>query len=85
MVLLIILGFIVLISGIIGCIIPVIPGPPLSFVALILLQTATHGDAFTINELIFWGASKCASQRCGQFEANRKSVRVHEYIIIFKK
>jgi len=37
------------------------------------------------DELIWWGASKCASQRCGQFEANRKSVRVHEYIIILKK
>ena len=37
------------------------------------------------DELIFWGASKCASQRCGQFEANRKSVRVHEYILIFRK
>lgn len=37
------------------------------------------------DELIFWGASKCAAQRAGQFEANRKSVRVHEYIIIFKK
>jgi len=37
------------------------------------------------DELIFWGASKSAVQRSGQFEANRKSVRVHEYIIIFKK
>jgi len=37
------------------------------------------------DELIFWGASKSAVQRCGQFEANRKSVRVHEYILIFKK
>jgi len=37
------------------------------------------------DELIFWGASKCASQRCGQFEANRKSVRVHEYIIVLRK
>ncbi len=37
------------------------------------------------DELIFWGASKCASQRCGQFKANRKSVRVHEYIIVLKK
>lgn len=41
---------------------------------------------FTLHdELIFHGASNCASQRCGQFEANRKSVRVHEYILIFKK
>jgi len=37
------------------------------------------------DELIFWGASGVASMRCGQFGANRKSVRVHEYIIIFKK
>lgn len=37
------------------------------------------------DELIFWGASKCAAQRCGQFEANRKSVRVHEYIIVLRK
>ena len=37
------------------------------------------------DELIFWGASKCAAQRSGLFETNRKSVRVHEYIIIFKK
>ena len=37
------------------------------------------------DEIIFWGASKCAAQRAGQFEANRKSVRVHESVIIFKK
>ena len=55
MIVLIILGFIVLLAGLIGCIIPAIPGPPLSYIALILLQLATHGEAFTINELIFWG------------------------------
>lgn len=37
------------------------------------------------DELIFWGASGAAHQRVGQFEANRKSVRVHEYIIILSK
>lgn len=37
------------------------------------------------DELIFHGASGAAHQRVGQFEANRKSVRVHEYILIFKK
>lgn len=37
------------------------------------------------DELVFWGASGAAAQRAGQFVANRKSVRVHEYIIIFKK
>lgn len=37
------------------------------------------------DELIFWGASGSANQRVGNFEANRRSVRVHEYIIILKK
>lgn len=37
------------------------------------------------DELVFWGASDIAVQRSGQFVANRKSVRVHEYIVIFKK
>lgn len=37
------------------------------------------------DELVFWGASDVAASRSGQFVANRKSVRVHEYILIFKK
>jgi len=37
------------------------------------------------DELIFWGASTVAAMRSGMFEANRKSIRVHESIIIFKK
>lgn len=37
------------------------------------------------DELVFWGASDVAYQRIGQFVSNRRSVRVHEYIIIFKK
>lgn len=37
------------------------------------------------DELVFWGASDAAYQRLGQFVANRRSVRVHEYIVIFKK
>lgn len=37
------------------------------------------------DELVFWGASDAAFQRSGQFVANRKSVRVHEYLVVFKK
>jgi DNA modification methylase len=37
------------------------------------------------DELIFWGAAGIAASRSGQFESNRKSVRVHEYILVFKK
>lgn len=37
------------------------------------------------DELIWMGASNVALTRCGKFEKNRKSVRMHEYIIILKK
>jgi hypothetical protein len=37
------------------------------------------------DELIWRGASNIANQRAGQFEANRKSIRVHEYILVFRK
>ena len=37
------------------------------------------------DEVIFWGGSDAAAQRAGQFVANRKIVRVHESLIIFKK
>ena len=37
------------------------------------------------DELIWEGASSVALTRCGKFEKNRKSVRMHEYIIILKK
>lgn len=37
------------------------------------------------DELIWEGASSVALTRCGKFEKNRKSVRMHEYIIILKR
>jgi len=55
MTILTILGVICLFLGLIGCIVPAIPGPPLSFLALILLEIATQGEAFTTSQLIFWG------------------------------
>ncbi|MEE4310457.1 MAG: DUF456 domain-containing protein [candidate division KSB1 bacterium] len=55
MTLIIILGFILIISGVLGCIVPALPGPPLNFLALVLLQIAKDGAAFTTNELVFWG------------------------------
>jgi len=54
-ILLIIIGFILLILGIIGCIAPVLPGPPLNFLAMLAIQFARHGEAFTTHELIIWG------------------------------
>lgn len=41
---------------------------------------------FTLwDELIWCGAPNVALTRCGKFEKNRKSVRMHEYVIILKK
>ena len=37
------------------------------------------------DELIWQGASSVALTRCGKFEKNRKSVRMHEYIVVLKK
>ena len=50
---LIIIGIILLISGIIGCIAPFLPGPPLAYCSLILLQF-THFKPFSSTFLIIW-------------------------------
>ncbi len=42
---LLILGVLLLILGIIGCLVPVLPGPPLSFLGLLLLHFTRFGQA----------------------------------------
>lgn len=49
------------------------------------IRLATEVGFELHDELVFWGASGASYQRVGNFQANRRSVRVHEYIIIFKK
>lgn len=51
---LIILGAICLLAGIVGCILPVIPGVPLAYGGLILLHLTDKVD-FTWRFLIIWG------------------------------
>ncbi len=46
MIILIILGFICLIIGIIGCVVPGLAGPPFSFLALILISIAKRWEPF---------------------------------------
>ncbi len=50
---LIIFGIFFLIAGILGCILPVLPGPPLSYVGLLLLHF-TSKYQFTSGFLILW-------------------------------
>ncbi len=42
---LIILGFVLLLTGLVGCVLPVLPGPPISFVGLVLLWWARGWEA----------------------------------------
>lgn len=50
---LIALGVIFIISGILGCVLPIIPGPPLSYVGLLLLHF-TERYQFSSKFLIIW-------------------------------
>jgi uncharacterized protein len=50
---LIISGFILLLAGIAGCIFPFLPGPPLAYGSLILLQISNY-EPFTEKFLIIW-------------------------------
>jgi uncharacterized protein YqgC (DUF456 family) len=47
------LGVIFIISGILGCVVPAIPGPPLSYVGLLLLHF-TEKYQFSTKFLIIW-------------------------------
>jgi uncharacterized protein YqgC (DUF456 family) len=53
--LLLISGIILMILGIIGCLVPVLPGPPFSFIGLILLHLSRFGQ-FESSTLIILGA-----------------------------
>lgn len=50
---LIVLGSVFIISGILGCVLPIIPGPPLSYIGLLLLHF-TRGYQFSSKFLIIW-------------------------------
>jgi uncharacterized protein len=59
-IILLILGIILMVIGIIGCLVPVLPGPPLSFLGLILLH-ATHYGSFSKSTLIILAAVTIAA------------------------
>ncbi len=53
---LIIAGLVLALLGLLGCVFPVIPGPPLGYFALLLLSYAKNWEPFGTRFLIFMGA-----------------------------
>jgi uncharacterized protein YqgC (DUF456 family) len=53
-IILILIGTILIIAGILGCVIPVLPGAPLNYLAIILLQFTSKTD-FSTQFLVVWG------------------------------
>lgn len=51
-ILLIIVGFITALIGIIGCVLPVLPGPAISYLALIILSLAKDWEPFSATFLV---------------------------------
>jgi len=49
---LIVVGAVLLILGVIGCVLPVIPGPPLAYLSLILMSIARRWQAYSAGTLI---------------------------------
>ncbi|MBN2524444.1 MAG: DUF456 domain-containing protein [Bacteroidales bacterium] len=51
---LLIFSIIIILLGFIGCLLPILPGPPLSFIGILLIHFTKFAD-FTAGELLFLG------------------------------
>jgi len=56
---LVVLAFLFLLIGLIGSVVPVLPGPPISFVGLLVLQWSGYGN-FSTEFLLVWAAITAA-------------------------
>lgn len=58
-ILLSILAIICVLVGVVGCIVPILPGPPIAFVGLLLANWTSYTD-FSTEWLVLWGAITAA-------------------------
>jgi len=56
---LVVLAFLFLLAGLLGSVIPALPGPPLSYIGLLLLRWSGYGN-FSFTFLLLWGAITAA-------------------------
>ena len=54
-IILVVLAFLFLLAGLLGSVVPAIPGPPLSYAGLLLLQWSGRGG-FSVTFLLVWAA-----------------------------
>jgi uncharacterized protein YqgC (DUF456 family) len=59
-IILVVLGLLLALAGLIGCLLPVVPGPPLSFLALLLISLAKNWEPFSVPFLIVMGCLTAA-------------------------
>lgn len=52
--LLIVIGALLIFGGLIGCIVPVLPGPPISYAGLLILQLAKENNPFSTETMMIW-------------------------------
>jgi len=60
MIALVVVGLLVSMAGLVGCVLPFLPGPPLSFAALLILSLAKDWEPFSATFLIVMGALAAA-------------------------
>ena len=58
-ILLAVLAFLFLLAGIVGSVVPAVPGPPLGYIGLLVLKWSGYGN-FSVSFLIIWGVIAAA-------------------------
>lgn len=53
-ILLLVIAIILMLAGIVGCVAPVLPGPPLTWAGLLLVKFTRFGDQLTWTWLLIW-------------------------------
>ena len=76
-IILIILGVLCLITGLMGCILPFLPGPPVAYLGLVLLHF-TDKVQYTTTQLIVWLLIVLVVQVLGFFGQGN---RVHNLVV----